>query len=362
MNNDGIDDVAVVGQLEDNEHHYFQVQDGANGGQVLINYDLELALANVTYHIFPDLNEDDKADVGFMGINEEGEYELSIQNGDGVSGTLANYILGTNWELAPTIVSLDGNLSDLITYNTEFTAGESVLSELFETDEMTLRCSGNCPEVTKDLVMNSDYALKVELDIEKSDVSYRTEIQEAGFANFDDTFWYSFNIYLPNDYVTDDIWELVAQWHGYPDFDLGETWRNPPLALTTTYGVWTIRNKWDSKENTFESGEKVYDGDDAWDLGEYETGVWVSWVFQVKWSHKEDGILNVWKDGELVVSKNGPNTFNDAIAPYFKAGMYKGWHDSSVLDESNVTKRTLYFDDIIIKTDSSSASALVSLK
>ncbi|MEP2653802.1 MAG: heparin lyase I family protein, partial [Paraglaciecola sp.] len=132
--------------------------------------------------------------------------------------------------------------------------------------------------------------------------------------------------------------------------------------IFTTNGEWMIDNKWDSKVNTFESGDKVYDGDEQWNLGEYETGSWINWVFQVKWSHKEDGLINVWKDGELVVSKTGANTFNDKTAPYFKAGIYKGWHDSSVLDENNATNRTIYFDDVAIKTDSSSSSAIATLQ
>jgi len=45
------------------------------------------------------------------------------------------------------------------------------------------------------------------------------------------------------------------------------------------------------------------------------------WVFHIKWSHKPDGLLEVWKDGKLVVRKTGPNTYNDERVPFLKWGL-----------------------------------------
>ena len=51
------------------------------------------------------------------------------------------------------------------------------------------------------------------------------------------------------------------------------------------------------------------------------------YLVHVKWSNQNDGILEIWKDGEKVVDQKGPNTFNDAKGPYFRMGIYKGWKD-----------------------------------
>jgi hypothetical protein len=228
---------------------------------------------------------------------------------------------------------------------------ETIFFENFESGKMTARCSGKCPIVTEKIAYNGKHSLKVDVDYYDSYNNYRTELQEEGFANYDDVFWYNFSIYLPESYKTDSVWEVVAQWHGYPDFGLGENWRQPPLALLTTNGVWRVKSKWDIKANTFESGEIVYDGEENWELGAQKTDVWVNWVFNVKWSFEGDGLIKVWKDGQLVINKKGPNTFNDETAPYFKAGMYKGWQGSPKLSEDNVTSRELYLDDIMIKAE-----------
>ena len=55
-----------------------------------------------------------------------------------------------------------------------------------------------------------------------------------------------------------------------------------------------------------------------------ERGAWTDWVFHVKWSYGPDGVLEVWKNSQKIVTKSGPNTFNDARGPYMKMGIYKG--------------------------------------
>lgn len=203
--------------------------------------------------------------------------------------------------------------------------------------------SGNAPQVTTEIVRSGKYAMKSVLDRWHSKVSYRTEVSGPG-SEVGKEYWYGFSIYLPKDYKPDKIWEIVAQWHGVPDFNIGETWRNPVMALMTTGGVWSLSNIWDAKRNTFASGKKVYGGGHKYDLGPYQTGVWTDWVFHVKWSYRKDGLLEVWKNGKLVVQQHGPNCFNDAKGPYFKMGIYKGWRDPKRSCDA-VTRRVLYHDE-----------------
>jgi len=205
------------------------------------------------------------------------------------------------------------------------------------------KISGNSPSIATSPTRSGKYAMKTSLDRHKDKVPYRTELSGPR-SKVGGEYWYGFSIFLPKDYVTDNIWEIVAQWHGVPDFDIGENWRNPVMALSTNGGKWTLLNRWDAKRNTFEGGKKSYGGTEIYDFGLYETEVWADWVIHVKWSYQPDGILEVWKNGEKVVDQKGPNTFNDAKGPYFKMGIYKGWKDPDRPGDA-ISKRVLYHDE-----------------
>jgi hypothetical protein len=205
------------------------------------------------------------------------------------------------------------------------------------------RPSGNSPTVTQDIARAGRSALRTSLDRQKDACPYRTEVSGPA-AEIGKEYWYGFSIFLPDDYLPDHIWEIVAQWHGVPDLNEGENWRNPVMALSTTAGRWSWVSRWDAKRNTFAGGKRRYGGQHDYDLGPYKRNVWTDWVVHVKWSFGPDGFLQVWKDGEKVIDQPGPNTFNDAKGPFFKMGLYKGWQDPDTASDA-VTRRTLYHDE-----------------
>lgn len=56
-----------------------------------------------------------------------------------------------------------------------------------------------------------------------------------------------------------------------------------------------------------------------------QPGTWTAWVIHAKWSPKEDGLLQIWKDGKLVLERKGPNTYGTIgldYTPYLKTGIY----------------------------------------
>jgi len=227
----------------------------------------------------------------------------------------------------------------------------------FETGDLTgFKQSGNSPTVVSFdggvKPRAGKFMMKSYLNFNTSKVRYRTEVVRADRKSpgknieIEKEYWYGFSIYLPKSYVPDDCGEIVAQWHGRPDFDLGENWRNPVSALSTTGGHWTFLNRWDAKANTFANGEKEYGGTKKYDLETYETGKWTDWVVHVLWSFHQDGFLQVWKDGKMVIDQPGPNCFNDkAGGPYFKMGLYKhGWKKQGATPDV-VSERVLYHDE-----------------
>lgn len=203
--------------------------------------------------------------------------------------------------------------------------------------------SGNPPAVVHGAARAGAGAMRTSLDRNRDRFPNRTEIQGPK-AEIGEEYWYGFSILLPEDYVPDRVWEIVAQWQGVPDSDLGEKWRNPVLALSTTGGRWSWVSRWDAKRNTFETGKREYGGVHEYDLGDYAKGVWTDWVVHVRWSYGPEGFLNIWKNGQLVVDQNGPNAFNDAQGPFFKMGLYKGWNDPKAAGDA-VAARVLYHDE-----------------
>lgn len=163
-------------------------------------------------------------------------------------------------------------------------------------------------------------------------------------------YWIGFSIFLPADgYVYHDDDEIVFQFHGVADTDLGEPNLNPMFAVVVDRGRWQVLNRWDSKMLT--PDRNSYEGSKRWTFDEYVTDKWTDWVLHIKWSYEADGILQIWKDGELMLDKPGPNTFNDAKGPYLKMGIYKYFWPGKTTQTDH---RDLYYDDIRIGDSTSS--------
>jgi hypothetical protein len=162
--------------------------------------------------------------------------------------------------------------------------------------------------------------------------------------------WYGFSNYLPSDFVKDPIPENLAQWHEVPDWSKGEIWRSPPISFRIKDDHYYLIVLWSAKQvNNY--GSK--DGEKDFDLGPVDKGQWNDWVFHINFSYGSDGVIEVWKNKQQLVSYNGPNSYNDEHYPYFKVGIYKwgwnGWANYSPED-----KRVLFFDNVKIGNQNSS--------
>ena len=143
--------------------------------------------------------------------------------------------------------------------------------------------------------------------------------------------WYGGRILIPREWVRDPgkPVDIVMQWHGIPG-DFRAT--HPNLAIAVGDDHWVIRQHF---------------GDPRTKPGRRETqpadpvrpGEWTAWVIHAKWSPKEDGLLQVWKDGKLVADLKGPNTYGTIgveYTPYLKTGIYHPeWH----VDKDGARKR-----------------------
>lgn len=157
-------------------------------------------------------------------------------------------------------------------------------------------------------------------------------------------YWVGWSIYLPDDgtYEFDSAYqEVLLQIHALND-DCDGNGMGPTHALRPLDGRWRWDVRWDST--------RCLDGDPAGqeiiDIGAQERGRWTDFVARFVFSHEDDGITQVWRDGELVVDRIGmPNHYNDEHGPFMKMGFYKsGWLEN----ETDVATRTLFLDTIAV--------------
>ncbi len=220
------------------------------------------------------------------------------------------------------------------------------------------RCSGNCTVITTEYTRSGKKALKTYLNRKTSDVSYRTEAVPRGEVRENTQqgqhYWYGISVLIPNNHSPDSrAGDTILQWHHSPDQHLGETnggIGGPPLSLQIHNTKLVVVNRWNP--NAIGSKHDPELGTKHWDLGSYQRGKWIDWVFHIKWSYKGDGILEVWKDGKKVISKAGPNNYNDQKAPYMKIGLYKtDWRKKNAAGisyDADIVSRTFYHDELRI--------------
>ncbi len=214
-------------------------------------------------------------------------------------------------------------------------------------------------------VRDGVYAMRSYLHRYESEWSYRTEVivgadndappDERGEFQFTmgEEYWIGLSIYIPDHMVidTERLSDVVFQMQASPD--PGEDYRSPVFALEVDADRWRIFSRWDTREtsppgNDFTGEAVVYN--DA--LGA-SIGRWTDWIVHVIWSWEDDGRLQVWRDGDLVVDRAGPNCSRDAAGPHPAFGLYKwSWRDDSYVH--NTDWRLFYHDEFRIGDSRSS--------
>ncbi|WP_193745697.1 polysaccharide lyase [Desulfocurvibacter africanus] len=180
-------------------------------------------------------------------------------------------------------------------------------------------------------------------------VSYRTELTFQGVHSFriGHEYWLGMSVFLPEDWAVDYSAEIVAQIHSWPDKDLGEEWRNPPIALYVTGEQWIMRIRADKSTLTRKgNGQWRYTLDKTFEhLAPIRRGQWTDWVFHIKYHYDSTGLLEAWADGKKVVEHRGPVTQNDKAGGFLKIGLYKwDWRNS----RTATSRRALYIDEVRI--------------
>jgi hypothetical protein len=149
--------------------------------------------------------------------------------------------------------------------------------------------------------------------------------------------WYGFSLFFPETFENDVNPESIVQWHSFPD--KGEEWRSAPLFIGTLNGNLILEQRTDSVKIT--NGSTITYKRDI--IAALEKGVWSDYVVHAKWSHKSDGLLEIWKDDKLIFTKKGANCYNDTWFPFFKIGIYS-WDFTK--SKMKTDTRVIYIDEV----------------
>ncbi|OQP51686.1 hypothetical protein A4R26_29350 [Niastella populi] len=171
----------------------------------------------------------------------------------------------------------------------------------------------------------------------------RAEISFPGFDNkANSERWYAFAIYFPRkDYDADNSDEVISQWH-----QGGKA--TPSLCIRTR------NNKLRLRINTRPKGKEVIE------MGAIEREKWQYYVIHVKHSATASGLVEIWRNGVLLVNHSGANMYDLSSGvfhtPKWKLGVYKSsWNGDA---KTKAHKRVLYFDAISIGNEHASLAEM----
>lgn len=144
-------------------------------------------------------------------------------------------------------------------------------------------------------------------------------------------YWIGVSFMSPTNVTGDGNRHIWMQAHGTDD--AGEAARSPSFALEVENDSFKCKIVWASKAIQ-NNGNNDKDGEKVFNLGKYEANTWIDWVIHVKFAYDNTGIIEIWRDGTLVMSwVNQPNGYNDVIGPYWKFGIYKWpWEGGRVVN------------------------------
>ncbi|MCF0062674.1 polysaccharide lyase [Dyadobacter chenwenxiniae] len=180
------------------------------------------------------------------------------------------------------------------------------------------------------------------IELRKGDLALSAPWSEFGLSpNKNREEWFAFSVYFPRSFVKDSLEESIVQWQALPDFAKGEKWRSPPLLFGIVNDNVVLEIRSTNKEVNIQ-GDYTFE---RLNLGKLAKEEWLDWVFHIRWAYDETGIIEVWKNGKLILSRvNKPNSYNDAMYPYFKIGLYKwGWEKNK---KTVTNSRVIFIDEV----------------
>jgi len=171
------------------------------------------------------------------------------------------------------------------------------------------------------LARNGNFSVRFELR-KDDDLNWiegsRAELKDNLNVPLNQEIWYGISLYIPSDFPELERNCVVMQWHG--EHDKREASRSPVLALRVVGDTLYINSRSSKKRiQTNNRGPQV----EHFRMQNFPRDEWIDFVVKAVWSHKSKGTLNMWLNGNQIISYEGPIGYNDRKGPYFKFGLYK---------------------------------------
>ena len=154
--------------------------------------------------------------------------------------------------------------------------------------------------------------------------------------------WYSFAVFFPaDDFARDSGKELISQWHQAADSHLGEKSQSPATHLVIKNDRFILDTGYNNEQI---SNGVIPASRKRIDLGLVTKDTWHQFVIHFIHSYEADGLIEIWHNGNKILTHPGGNMYNNVDMPRWKLGIYKWkWNGDETTD---TRKRVLYFDNI----------------
>jgi polysaccharide lyase-like protein len=193
-------------------------------------------------------------------------------------------------------------------------------------------CKGNCPKISDEYARDGLSSLKSFLNRNTSKNPNSTSVQLLDTSNdvfnmtHDTDYWLGFSTLLPNSWSHSGSTEIVAQLQSTGGSAV-------PVQIRTGTGDWQVISRGQ------DTPAKSYKLNSAYD----DLGTWVDWVMHYRPSHTSNGLLRLWKNGDLVIDQVGrPTAFNYDAGPFWKMGTWLPWTDRECCDDLPAGKQVFY--------------------
>lgn len=160
----------------------------------------------------------------------------------------------------------------------------------------------------------------------------RCELVEKNRHPLNEDLWYSFSVYVPSDFPMEDVRLVMGQWK-QTALALYKK-HSPVIAQRYRNGNFSITINNDAGQQTvFTTGDEQNPA---------LIGGWTEFRYHLRFSKAQDGVLEVWMNGELVVNYEGQLAYSDDLNTcYFRLGLYRDRLDVPM---------TVYFDDFRVES------------
>jgi len=160
----------------------------------------------------------------------------------------------------------------------------------------------------------------------------RCELLEKSRHPLNEDLWYSFSVYVPPDFPIEDVRLVMGQWKQTALVLYKK--HSPVIAQRFRNGNFSITINNDAGQQTlFSSGDEQNPA---------LVGEWTDFRYHLRFSKAQDGVLEVWMNGEQVVDYEGQLAYSDDLnTGYFRLGLYRDRLDVPM---------TVYFDNFRVES------------